>query len=273
MPSARADSHGDLRLATDGRAAPEGAQWDAPGTGVFLDTPAGTLTYDLGIVRSVSSFVLQADANDSYKIFGALEDNPSAYKLLVEVEAVVNVGHGLRTRPVRIEPTAVRYVRIGEPLGDNAYSISEFQAYCTAAEPVPAQAAGRRRARGQGGRGALVRVLLVRQRRERALRDGAGAGRGAAAGVGDSPRQAGAVAALPPPARRPAGVHRRGVVLLLLQLRVLALPRTTSTSGTRSTTTSGRSTSKSCRTTGCTNASRSPTRRSPACAAASSCAR
>ena len=137
MPSAQQDSHGDFRLATDGQAAPEGAQWDAPGTGVFLDTPAGTVTYDLGEVRSVSSFLLQADANDSYKVFGAIEDTPSAYKLLVEIESVVNVGHGLRTRPVRIDPTAVRYVRIGEPLGDGSYSISEFQAYCQAPTPFP----------------------------------------------------------------------------------------------------------------------------------------
>jgi hypothetical protein len=137
MPSARQDAHGDFRLATDGKAAPEGAQWDAPGTGVFLDTPAGTLTYDLGIVRSVSAFVLQADANDSYKVFGALEDTPSAYKLLTEIESVVNVGHGLRTRPVRIEPTAVRYVRIGEALGDGSYSISEFQVYCSAPSVFP----------------------------------------------------------------------------------------------------------------------------------------
>ena len=123
MPSGRQDAHGDFRLVTDGKAAPEGAQWDAPGTGVFLDTPAGTLTYDLGIVRSVSAFVLQADANDSYKVFGAIEDTPSAYKLLTEIESVVNVGHGLRTRPVRIDPTAVRFVRIGEALGDGSYSI------------------------------------------------------------------------------------------------------------------------------------------------------
>jgi hypothetical protein len=136
LPSGRQDVHGDLRLATDGKAAPEGAQWDAP-VGVFLDTPAGSLTYDLGIVRSVSTFLLQADANDSYKIFGALEDTPSAYKLLTEVESVVNVGHGLRTRPVRIEATAVRYIRIGEPLGDGSYSISEFQAYCAAPTPFP----------------------------------------------------------------------------------------------------------------------------------------
>ena len=130
-------SHGDLRLVTDGRAAPEGAQWDAPGTGVFLDTPAGTLTYDLGVVRSVSSFLLQADANDSYKIFGALEDTPVGVQAAHRGRSVVNVGHGLRTRPVRIEPTAVRFVRIGEPLGDNAYSISEFQAYCQAPNPFP----------------------------------------------------------------------------------------------------------------------------------------
>ena len=137
LPSAQQDMHGDVRLATDNKAAPEGAQWDAPGTGIFLDTPAGTVTYDLGVVRSVSAFLLQADANDSYKVFGATENTPSAFKLLTEIESVVNVGHGLRTRPVRIDPTAVRYVRIGEPLGDGSYSIAEFQVYCQAPNPFP----------------------------------------------------------------------------------------------------------------------------------------
>jgi len=137
MPSARQDIHGDQRLATDGKVAPEGAQWDSPAVSVFLDTPAGSITYDLGVVRSVSAFLLQADANDTYKIFGAVEDTPSSYKLLTEVDSVVNVGHGLRIRPVRIDPTAVRYVRIGEPLGDGSYSISEFQAFCQAPNPFP----------------------------------------------------------------------------------------------------------------------------------------
>src|SRR5262249_23743699 len=109
QPSGRQDVHGDARLVTDGKVAPEGAQWDAPGTGMFLDTPAGSLTYDLGVVRSVSAFLLQADANDTYKIFGAIEDTPSSYKLLTEVDSVVNIGHGLRKRAVHIEPTAVRY--------------------------------------------------------------------------------------------------------------------------------------------------------------------
>ena len=136
VPHARQDIRNDPRLATDGRVAPEGSQWDAPVV-VLLDTPAGSLTYDLGAVRSLSAFLLQADANDSYKIFGAVEDTPSSYKLLVEVDSVVNVGHGLRTRPVQIPPIAVRYVRIGEPLGDSSYSIAEFQAYCTAPNPFP----------------------------------------------------------------------------------------------------------------------------------------
>jgi hypothetical protein len=85
----------------------------------------------------VSAFLLQADANDSYKVFGATENTASAFKLLTEIESVVNVGHGLRTRPVRIDPTAVRYVRIGEPLGDGSYSIAEFQVYCQAPNPFP----------------------------------------------------------------------------------------------------------------------------------------
>ena len=137
MPSARTQEiRGDVRLVTDGSAAQEGAQWDAP-VGVFFDTPAGTITWDLGEVRPVSSFMIQADANDSYKVFGAEVDTPSAYRLLVEVESVVNIGHGLRTRTATIEATPVRFLRIGEPLGDGAYSLSEFQAYCRAPSPFP----------------------------------------------------------------------------------------------------------------------------------------
>ena len=99
--------------------------------------PPAPITYDLGQVRPVSSFLLQADANDTYKIFGAETDTPSAYKLLIEVESVVNIGHGLRTRTVTIDPTPIRYLRVGEPLGDNFYSMSEFQAFCHAPTPFP----------------------------------------------------------------------------------------------------------------------------------------
>jgi len=136
MPSGRQDLHGDVRLVTDNAVGPEGAQWDAP-IGIILDTPAGSITYDLGSVRPVGSFLLQADANDTYKIFGADVDRPDAYKLLVEVDNVVNIGHGLRTRTVTIDATPVRYLRVGEATGDGFYSITEFQAYCRAPTPFP----------------------------------------------------------------------------------------------------------------------------------------
>jgi hypothetical protein len=137
LPVGRQDVRGDLRLATDGAVAPEGAQWDAPVV-VILETPAGSITYDLGSVRPVSSFLLQADANDTYKIFGADENKPEAFKLLVEIDSVVGTaGHGLRTRTATIDATPVRYLKIGEALGDSFYSIGEFQAYCRAPTPFP----------------------------------------------------------------------------------------------------------------------------------------
>src|SRR6476469_6304244 len=75
LPSGQQDMHGDARLVTDGKVATEGAQWDTTSVVAFLDTPAGSITWDLGVVRSVSAFFLQADANDSYKVFGATENN------------------------------------------------------------------------------------------------------------------------------------------------------------------------------------------------------
>jgi hypothetical protein len=136
-PVWRQDIRGDLKLPTDNSAAPEGAQWDAP-VGVILETPAGSLTYDLGSIRPVSSFLLQADANDTYKIFGADVNKPEAFKLLVEIDNVVaSQGHGFRTRTATIDATPVRFLKVGEPVGDGAYSISEFQAYCRAPTPFP----------------------------------------------------------------------------------------------------------------------------------------
>jgi hypothetical protein len=136
LPSGQQDMRGNMSLVTDGAAAPEGAQWDAPVT-VTFDTPAGSLTYDLGGPTPVSAFSIQADANDTYKIFGSLDGSPSSFKVLGEVENVVTIGHGLRTRPLTIDTTMIRYIRVGEPLGDNFYSIAEFQAFCRAPTPFP----------------------------------------------------------------------------------------------------------------------------------------
>jgi len=135
-PAQRQDLRGNFWLVTDESVAPEGAQWDSP-VAIVLDTPAASVTYDLGQPTSVSAFYVQADANDTYKIFGSLDGTPSSFKMLAEVDTVQ--GHGLRGRTLNISPTTVRFVRIGEGLGDGFYSISEFAAYCRAPTPFPPQ--------------------------------------------------------------------------------------------------------------------------------------
>jgi hypothetical protein len=124
-------------LVTDQRLAPEGAQWDSTAAMVF-DLPSGVVTYDLGQPTPLTSFFVQADANDVYKIFGSLERTPSSFTLIAEVPMVS--GDGLRGRAIRLDaqrPVTVRYLRIGEGVGDNFYSISEFAAYCQTPEPFP----------------------------------------------------------------------------------------------------------------------------------------
>ena len=130
------DAQGSLDLATNLAEAPEGAQWDAPGALIWA-TPAGSLTYDLGAPTTVSWFHLQADANDTYKIFGSLDGTPDSFKLLLDVDTVE--GHGLRSRNVQIPPATVRYLRVGEGYGDGFYSISEFAVYCAQPTPWPPQ--------------------------------------------------------------------------------------------------------------------------------------
>ena len=129
---------GDLALVTDGAAADEGAQWDAPVTVTFTSASAG-LTYDLGEAHSVSALFVQADANDTYKISGSVDGSPGSYRTIVEVPNAVDRGHGLRNRALDIPPTMVRFLRFGEGSGDGYFSISELAAYCQKPTPFPPQ--------------------------------------------------------------------------------------------------------------------------------------
>src|SRR5882757_7531406 len=85
QPVQRQDLRGNFWLVTDEAVAPEGAQWDSP-VAVVLDTPAGSVTYDLGQPTMVSAFYVQADANDVYKIFGSNEGTVGSFKMLAEVD-------------------------------------------------------------------------------------------------------------------------------------------------------------------------------------------
>jgi hypothetical protein len=135
-PAQSQDIKGELVLITDGQVGAEGTVWDAP-VGVVLETPTAQVTYDLGEPREISAIVVQADANDTYKVRGSLDNSPTGYKVLAELANVVDRGHGLRTRAVEIPPTTVRYVRFGEGSGDNYFSLAEFAAYCKKPSPFP----------------------------------------------------------------------------------------------------------------------------------------
>ena len=134
-PVASAGIVGDPGLPTDGAAVADGAVWDGPAM-VKLDA-AGSLTYDLGQPRSVGAVVLQADANDTYAITGSADGAPGTFKVLTVIANVVELGPGMRTRAVTIPPATVRFVRVGEPVGDGAFSIAELAVFCSPPTPFP----------------------------------------------------------------------------------------------------------------------------------------
>jgi hypothetical protein len=125
---------GNKALATDGKRAPEGAMWNAPTVATILDDPAAELTYDLGAVVPLQALYVQADANDVYHLWGSQDGNE--YRNIGEVGIAEGV-HGLRARKLNLGGIPVRFLRIGEGVGDNAYSISEVQAFCQLPDPFP----------------------------------------------------------------------------------------------------------------------------------------
>jgi hypothetical protein len=122
----------DLSLLTDENVVPEGSQWDAT-PAVILDTAAATVTWDLGAVTTVRSLAMQADANDTYTVWGSLDGKE--YKVFGQIDPVPN--HGLRTRVLNVGGMAARFLRVGEGVGDSFYSIAEVSAYCQVPSPFP----------------------------------------------------------------------------------------------------------------------------------------
>ena len=122
----------DLGLLTDQSIAPEGAMWDAQ-PAVIFDTAAATVTWDLGALTLVRSFAIQADANDTYTIWGSVDGKD--YKVFGQIDPVPN--HGLRMRVLNVGGMVARYVRFGEGVGDSYFSASEVAAYCQVPSPFP----------------------------------------------------------------------------------------------------------------------------------------
>ena len=122
----------DLGLLTDEQIVPEGSTWDAQ-PAVLFDTGASTVTWDLGAVTTIRSFAIQADANDTYTVWGSVDGKD--FKAFGQIDPVPN--HGLRMRVLNAGGMPARYVKFGEGVGDSFYSVTEVAAYCQVPSPFP----------------------------------------------------------------------------------------------------------------------------------------
>ncbi len=132
--TASLDVTGFIGLVSDDAVVSEGTVWDTP-QAIKLATNAGSITWDLGAVYPIRAVLLQGDANDTYS-FKVSEDGQSFHEVWA-LPMMVHVGHGMRTRSTLLQGVTARYVRIGEPTGDELYSISELQVLCDVPSPWP----------------------------------------------------------------------------------------------------------------------------------------
>lgn len=133
MPTEWRDIRGNRAVVTDGKVGAEGTMWNAPVT-VVLDSPAAILTYDLGAVIPIQALFAQADKNDVYHLWGSLDGKD--FRPIGQFEPL-DGPHGLRSRSLALGGVPVRFLRIGEGVGDDAYSLSELQAFCQLPAPFP----------------------------------------------------------------------------------------------------------------------------------------
>lgn len=148
-----------LSTLTDGAFLPAGTHWQS-GT-VWWSGLGATFEIGLGDVREVFGAIVQADNNDTYRMWYR-DLGTDTYLELWTIGTLS--GAGMRTRPNPTDDTAIHYfsssvmtdsIRIAAVGGDSSYSLSEVQVWGTV--PAPAAAplfglaalfgAGRRRAR------------------------------------------------------------------------------------------------------------------------------
>ncbi len=115
-------------LLTDRRVLPEGAAWDT-GAAVLL-TAEDRPTFDLDAPLPLRSLLIQADANDAYRLEGSLDGTD--FEPIAEVPKLAHLD-GLRTRAIRLDGSALRFLRLVLVAGDGRASVAEIQAFC--AEP------------------------------------------------------------------------------------------------------------------------------------------
>jgi hypothetical protein len=120
-------AEGSSSRLTDFEVASEGGRWNSA-LAVQLLPQATRLTFDLGVVRTLRSLLIQADANDTYLVEGSVDGQ--LFTALAEVPRLSGQ-EGLRTRAMRLPGSTVRFLRLSSSSGDGRASISEVQAFCT----------------------------------------------------------------------------------------------------------------------------------------------
>ncbi len=126
---------GELARLTDGAVAEEGSFWKGSAA-VVLENGDAVVEWDLGAPVVLRGAYLQADANDAYTLEASLDGRD--WRAIARFDPVVEaLGPGLRGRAGPLPGLLARYVRIGAPIGDLAYSISEFQVFCQAGPAFP----------------------------------------------------------------------------------------------------------------------------------------
>ncbi len=117
---------------TDGIAPEEGDEWRSSVTAI-LGTSASSVTWDLGRTVTVNSLLIQADNNDTYTV-EASTDGQTFAPLWT---APMHPNPGMRMRLQQGLDAQLRYLRIGQARGDNAFSLGEVQAFCQHPSPWP----------------------------------------------------------------------------------------------------------------------------------------
>ena len=117
----------------------EGGAWNGPYSGILTGTAAHVI-YDLGAVTQVTALSVQADNNDTYDV--SVSTDGKNYTTIWTVPK--HPRPGMRLRLQQGLSAEARYVRLGNAIGDDSYSIGEFQAYCTmpAVWPPPVDVKG-----------------------------------------------------------------------------------------------------------------------------------
>lgn len=110
---------------TDDVVAAEGDPWKSNATALF-DGGKAFITYDLQQVTAVRALMLQGDNNDTYQVEVSLDG--AAFSPLWTAPA--HPQPGMRTRLTQGLDGRARYLRVGFAAGDNAFSLSEVQAFC-----------------------------------------------------------------------------------------------------------------------------------------------